>query len=74
MQLRERRHAFGRRIDAIRRIEDAAGGLDQRIAEIAEQETALAMLQRDLDRLVRELQAASANAPAPVREREAVAA
>jgi hypothetical protein len=65
--LRERRQAFGRRIDAIRRIEDAAGELEQRIDEIAGQESALLALHRQLERLV-----ASANASAPVREHVAV--
>ncbi|MDR1968300.1 MAG: dynamin family protein [Burkholderiaceae bacterium] len=67
-QLRERRRAFGRRIDAIRRIEDAAGDLDQRIDEIAGQETALWALQWQLEQLLHDLQAAGADAPAPVRE------
>jgi hypothetical protein len=43
-QLRERRRNFGRRIEAIDRIQQAAGGLDDRIAEIVAQETALDQL------------------------------
>jgi hypothetical protein len=62
-QLRERQHAFGRRIDAIRRIQDAAGGLDQRIAEIEAQEAALDAARQRLDVLAHELQLASAEAP-----------
>ena len=37
-QLRERRRAFGRRLEAIERIQEAASGLDERIAEIEQQE------------------------------------
>jgi hypothetical protein len=37
-QLRERRRNFGRRIEAIERIQQAASGLDDRIAEIESQE------------------------------------
>ena len=33
-QLQERRTSFGRRIEAIDRIQQAAGGLDERVAEI----------------------------------------
>lgn len=40
-QLRERRRNFGRRIEAIERIQQAASGLDDRINEIAAQEAAL---------------------------------
>jgi len=40
-QLRERRRAFARRIDAVNRIQQAAGGLDERIAEIEQQEATL---------------------------------
>jgi len=40
-QLRERRRNFARRIEAIERIQQAASGLDERIAEISEQENVL---------------------------------
>ncbi len=40
-QLRERRRNFARRIEAIERIQKAASGLDERIAEIGEQENVL---------------------------------
>jgi hypothetical protein len=75
-QLRERRRAYERRVDAIQRIEGAAGGLDQRIGEIEEQETALAAARKRLDRLAGELQAHSAVAPmqSSVVEREVAAA
>ncbi|MCL1961946.1 MAG: dynamin family protein [Desulfovibrionaceae bacterium] len=75
-QLRERRRAYGRRIDAIRRIQDAAGGLDQRIGEIREQETALEAAQHRLDQLMPDLHIRDAHhdEPAPVAEAEAVIA
>jgi hypothetical protein len=38
-QLRERRRNFSRRIEAIERIQNAASGLDERIAEIESQES-----------------------------------
>lgn len=44
-QLRERRRTFGRRLKAIERIQQAATGLDERIAEIDEQEISLNELQ-----------------------------
>lgn len=55
-QLRERRRAYGRRIEAIQRIQDAAGGLDERIDELGEQETALNDAERRLADLTRALQ------------------
>jgi hypothetical protein len=64
-QLRERRRAFSRRVDAIQRIESAAGGLDQRIGEIDEQESALEASRQYLDRLAGDLQVRGASAPAP---------
>ncbi|MDO5623571.1 MAG: dynamin family protein [Pseudomonadota bacterium] len=56
-QLRERRRAFGRRIEAIQRIQDAAGGLDLRIGEIHDQESALDAVAQRLDVLADELKA-----------------
>lgn len=50
-QLRERRRNFGRRLEAIDRIEHAAGGLDDRIAEIQAQETTLQQLDGKLAEL-----------------------
>mgnify|MGYP001290635858 CR=1 FL=1 len=73
-QLRERRRAYGRRIEAIQRIQDAAGSLDLRIGEIDEQEAALDALAERLQVLSRELLAAGADAPAPAEPHEAVAA
>ena len=59
-QLRERRKAFGRRIEAIRRIQDAAGGLDGRIDEINALDAHWQQVQARLDALTRELTAHSA--------------
>ena len=50
-QLRERRRNFGRRLEAIDRIQQASGGLDDRIAEIQEQENALHQLDAKLAEL-----------------------
>lgn len=50
-QLRERRRNFGRRLEAIERIQQAASGLDDRIAEISAQETALDVLDAKLAEL-----------------------
>ena len=50
-QLRERRRNFGRRLEAIERIQQAASGLDDRIAEIELQEAALDELDAKLTEL-----------------------
>ena len=50
-QLRERRRTFGRRIEAIDRIQQATGGLNDRIAEIDSQEASLAELEAKLAEL-----------------------
>src|SRR5439155_10025853 len=50
-QLRERRRNFGRRIEAIERIQQAATGLDERIGEIEQQEAALNALDAKLTEL-----------------------
>lgn len=50
-QLRERRRNFSRRLEAIDRIQQASGGLDERIAEIATQGTALQQLEVKLGEL-----------------------
>lgn len=73
-QLRERRRAYGRRLEAIQRIQDAAGGLDLRLGEIEEQVAALDAIERRLQTLGRELQQASAEQAAAVEAAEAVPA
>nr|WP_227494100.1 dynamin family protein [Ramlibacter pallidus] len=54
-QLRERRRNFGRRLEAIERIQQAASGLDDRIAEIQSQENALDSLDAKLAELTTHL-------------------
>lgn len=54
-QLRERRRNFGRRLEAIDRIRQAASGLDDRIAEIRSQEAALDELDTKLAELTAHL-------------------
>jgi hypothetical protein len=63
-QLRERRRNFTRRIEAIERIEQAAGGLDDRILEFEEQESRLDELQHRLASLSNGLQVNFAPTPA----------
>ena len=54
-QLRERRRNFGRRLEAIERIQEAASGLDERIAEIHDQENVLTDLEAKLTELTSHL-------------------
>ena len=54
-QLRERRRTFARRMDAVERIQQAAGGLDQRIGEILQAEAALDQLEAKLMELTAHL-------------------
>ena len=54
-QLRERRRNFGRRIEAIERIQQAASGLDDRIGEIEAQESSLDQLDAKLAELTAHL-------------------
>ncbi len=68
-QLRERRRNFGRRIEAIDRIQQATGGLNDRIQEIDAQEATLAELESKLAELTNYLirvRTARAPDPAPV--------
>jgi hypothetical protein len=54
-QLRERRRSFGRRLEAIERIQQAAAGLDDRIAELEAQEALLDQLEAKLAELTAHL-------------------
>jgi len=63
-QLRERRRNFGRRIEAIERIQQAATGLDDRIGEIEAQEAALDQLDAKLTELTSHLINIPADDPA----------
>lgn len=50
-QLRERRRNFARRIEAVSRIQQAAGGLDERIRELQSQQSELNLLDAKLAEL-----------------------
>ncbi|MCW5651439.1 MAG: dynamin family protein [Ramlibacter sp.] len=63
-QLRERRRNFGRRMEAIERIQQAATGLDDRIAEIGSQERALDELDAKLTELTDHLMSTPAGGSA----------
>ena len=63
-QLRERRRQFSQRIEAIARIQQAAGGLEARISEIEEQESALTEVDRHLHGLTEPLTAGDVGAAA----------
>jgi len=70
-QLRERRRNFSRRLEAIDRIQQAAGGLTDRIGEIRAQEHALTLLDTKLSELTQVLIHAQAStraetSPAPL--------
>jgi hypothetical protein len=69
-QLRERRRNFGRRLEAIERIQQAATGLDERIDEIEQQEQALDAVDLKLveltDHLIHIPEASDATMPAPL--------
>jgi hypothetical protein len=66
-QLRERRKNFGRRMEAIERIQQAASGLDEHIAAIEAQEAALDRLDAKLKELTDHL----IETPAPADPRAA---
>ena len=67
-QLRERRRNFGRRLEAIERIQQAASGLDDRIGEIESQEAALDQLDAKLGELTAHLTNTPANAASAAAE------
>ncbi len=62
-QLRERRRAFAHRHEALQRIQSAAGELEQRIAEVEQQDKRLAGLQWRLDALAEQALAATLALP-----------
>ncbi|WP_457282191.1 dynamin family protein [Polaromonas sp. P5_D5] len=64
-QLRERRRNFGRRLEAIERIQQAASGLDERIAEIDIQERVLDELDNKLTELTSHLMGSSTQSKTP---------
>jgi len=62
-QLRERRRAFTHRHEALQRIQSASGELEQRIAEVEQQDKRLAGLQWRLDSLVEQVLAGTQATP-----------
>jgi Dynamin family len=54
-QLRERRRNFGRRMEAVERIQEAAGNLDERIADFEQQERSLDQVESKLVELTTRL-------------------
>lgn len=62
-QLRERRRNFGRRIEAVSRIQQAAGGLDERIRELQSQQAELNLLDAKLAELTDHLLASPEDEP-----------
>jgi exonuclease VII large subunit len=71
LQLRERRRAFSRRREALQRVQQASGELEQRIAEVQSNDEHLAELQARLDAMSEE---ALANARRPLPELRSPAA
>jgi len=70
-QLRERRRAFAHRHESLQRIQSASGELEQRIAEVEQQDKRLAGLQWRLDALVEQVLSAAQGLPdAAVAEAE----
>ncbi len=63
-QLRERRRNFTRRIEAVSRIQQAAGGLDERIRELQTHQAKLNLLDAKLSELTDHLLAAPDEEPA----------
>jgi hypothetical protein len=63
-QLRERRRNFTRRIEAVSRIQQAAGGLDERIRELQTHQAKLNLLDTKLSELTDHLLAAPDEEPA----------
>ncbi len=63
-QLRERRRNFVRRIEAVSRIQQAAGGLNERIRELQLQQAELNLLDAKLTELTAHLLTAPEDAPA----------
>ncbi|WP_395058311.1 dynamin family protein [Polaromonas sp.] len=70
-QLKERRKNFGRRIEAIERIQQAATGLDERIDEIERHEREINELDGKLDELTAQLTTAPVSRQDPVPDTEA---
>lgn len=65
-QLRDRRNNFARRVEAVTRIQEAAGGLDERLTELADQIKALESEHAEFQRLVQAMLSAPESAPPAV--------
>lgn len=65
-QLRERRRNFSRRIEAVSRIQQAAGGLDERIRELQSQQAQLHLTEAKLAELTDQLMDESPEEPTAV--------
>lgn len=63
-QLLERQRSFSQRTEGIARIQQAAGNLEERLAELAQQEQALRQTEVQLDQLTNRLRAALPGRPA----------
>ena len=72
-QLRERCRAFAHRHEALRRIQSASGELEQRIAEVEQQDKRLAGLQWRLDSLAEQVLAAAQATPGAAADADAEA-
>ena len=73
-QLRERRRAYSRRIEAIERIQDAAGGLDQRLRDLEQEQAALQATAQRLRELGHDMRRASVASTTPPELTEVVPA
>ncbi len=73
-QLRERRRAYSRRIEAIERIQDAAGGLDQRLRDLEQEQAALQTTAQRLRELGHDMRRASVASTTPPELTEVVPA
>jgi GH24 family phage-related lysozyme (muramidase) len=65
-QLRERRRSFARRREALQRVQAAAGDLEQRIAEVQQQDAQMAELHQRVDAVALRAVALARSGPAAV--------
>lgn len=72
-QLKERRRNFSKRLTAVDRVQDAAGGIDERLAELAAQESGLAQLSRRLGEVTDLLTSNEMSVVAPTDQKRRVA-
>ena len=67
-QLRDRRNNFARRVEAVTRIQEAAGGLDERVTDLTAQLDALGAARQELSRLTQDM--TQPKAPAAAAEED----